>query len=122
MERKSKKAAFLLSILFFSGSPAVDAQMESSSQKKQSEKQGPRISEKAKKASLSRSEKSNYSLVGNNFSRKYHKPHCEFASKINIYHVKLIKTSEEARQLKYKACNWCMPKWSKSVNSKLIKQ
>ena len=41
--------------------------------------------------------------------------------KINIYHVKLIKNKDEAKKLTYKACNWCMPKWTKSVSSKIIK-
>ena len=62
-----------------------------------------------------------YAYVGNTFSKKYHLPGCEFAQKINIYHVKLLKTKEQAEKINYKACNWCMPRWTKSVRSKIIK-
>lgn len=61
-----------------------------------------------------------YKIVGNSFSLKFHQPQCEFARKMNIAHVRLLHSTDEALALKYKACNWCFPRWSKSVSSRIV--
>lgn len=84
---------------------------------RQSQKQSKNKSERKTKTKKI----SKYAYVGNTFSKKYHLPGCEFAQKINVYHVKLIRNKDEAKKLTCKACNWCMPRWTKSVSSKVIK-
>ena len=61
-----------------------------------------------------------FRIVANSFSQKFHLPQCEFARKMNLKHVRLLHDKAEAARLNYKACNWCFPRWDKSVSSKII--
>lgn len=64
--------------------------------------------------------KRRYRFVGNTYSKKFHKPQCEFTRKMNVKHVILIESKKIAESKSYKECNWCMPKWTKSVSSKIV--
>lgn len=61
-----------------------------------------------------------YKFVGNTFSRKFHKPGCEFAAKMDASRVVFFKTREEAEKAGQKPCNWCLPGWLKDVRGQVL--
>lgn len=59
--------------------------------------------------------------IGNVDSMKYHFPFCEYGRIIGIRRRVYFTSRDAAQTAGLSPCNWCMPRFNKSVEAKLIK-
>ncbi|MBX9571310.1 MAG: hypothetical protein K2X77_20610 [Candidatus Obscuribacterales bacterium] len=62
-----------------------------------------------------------YRYIGNLISNKFHRPGCTFGESMAKKKRIHFQYRRDAIESGMKPCNWCLPRWWKSVHCRIIK-